>query len=398
MREITHAVLRMDSKKTKIAIVANTTWNIYNFRLNVLSKLLMEGYQLYVIAPVDKYIIYKDQFPDIIHVPLKRLYRDSINPFKDLVLMMELSGIYKKIQPDMIIHYTVKPNIYGGFAARMNNIPSIGIVTGLGYAFLHNGFIKWVTKRLYQLSSSHHSKLIFENIDDRELFIRSGIIASDKGVSIKGCGVDTLHYRSLQTKVFSSKTIFTFIGRLIYDKGVKEFVEAAKLVKEQGFNAEFWMVGDIDHQNPAAVRSEDLVKWVKESIIIYHGSTDDVRSFIQDSDCVVLPSYREAIARSLTEAMSMECPVISSDAPGCKEAVDNGGNGYLVPIKNAEALADAMIAFLNLSNEEKIGMGKKGRQKALKEFDDKIIADQISGIVSNALKNKKREITKVEKK
>jgi len=373
------------TRKQKIALVANTTWNIYNFRLNVIKQLTEQGFEIYVIAPVDKYIHYKQQFPDLKHVAMKRLRRDSLNPLKDMRLTMELIKLYRRIKPDIVLHYTVKPNIYGGIAAKVCGIPSIAVVTGLGYAFIHNGYVKKVTKLLYQMTSRFHRKIIFENIDDRLLFVKERLIKKENGISIKGCGVNSTYFSPYPNGVIKDKTTFTFIGRLLYDKGVREFVEAAKIMKEEHDDTIFWLVGEIDDKNPAAVRKDDLMNWVKEKIVVYHGATDDVRKFIAASDCIVLPSYREAIARSITEGMSMEKPVITTDTPGCREAVDDGINGFLVPVKNAVALADTMKEFRLLNADQRHDMGEHGRKKVLSEFDDKLIASQITEIIQSTL-------------
>ena len=353
--------------------------------MNVIGKLLEEGYEVTVIAPVDKYIHYKKEFPNIIHIPLKKLDRDSINPFKDIRLTMELNSIYKKLKPDIILHYTVKPNIYGGIAAHLNKIPSIAVVTGLGYAFIHNGYVETITKILYRLTSRFHKKVIFENIDDRLLFVEEKLIKDTQGISIKGCGLDANHFSPYPNGIVKNQTTFTFIGRLLYDKGIKEFVDAAKIMKAKHSNVVFWLVGEIDDKNPAAVRKDDLMQWVKDEIVIYHGATNDVRSYIAASDCIVLPSYREAIARSITEGMAMEKPVITTDTPGCREAVDDGENGFLVPIKNVKALAAAMDKFHLLGPGRRHEMGIHGRKKVMAEFDDKLIANEIVAIINNAI-------------
>ncbi len=375
----------MKRKRNRIALVANSTWNIYNFRLNIIEKLLKEDFEVFVIAPVDKYIHYKDKYPEIIHIPLKQLHRDSLNPWKDFRLTHELTQIYKKLKPDLVLHYTVKPNIYGGIAAKINNISSLAVVTGLGYTFIHNGFIKKITKSLYRLTSGFHKKVIFENIDDRILFTENALIKKDKGISVKGCGVDSSFFSPMPNGILKEKTTFTFIGRLLYDKGVKEFVEAAKIIKNKFDKVDFWLVGEIDKNNPAAVRKDDLEDWVNEKVITYHGATNDVKKYIAASDCIVLPSYREAIARSITEGMAMEKPVITTNTPGCREAVEHGKNGFLVPIKDVSALSNSMEQFLHLDYDRRHEMGVLGRKKVLAEFDDKLVANQIVDIIKSNL-------------
>lgn len=374
----------------KIALVANSTWNIYNFRLNVIDKLLAEGHDVVVIAPIDEYVEYKEKYPQIEHVNLRTLDRDSTNPIKDIILIAELLRKYKKLKPDLIMHYTNKPNIFGGIAAKMAGIPSIAMVTGLGYAFIHKGWVRDVTTKLYKFVASFHKKFIFENIEDRELFDRLGITKANQGVSIKGCGVNTTHYHPYSNGQMTpgDEVTFTFIGRLLYDKGIGEYVEAAKIIKEKYPRVIFWIVGELDPDNPATVDKEDLIGWTANDIVIYHGFRKDVRPFIAKSNCIVLPSYREAIPRTITEGMAMGKPVITTDTAGCREAVDIGQNGYLAEVRSTSSLRKVLEQFINLSAEARQLMGDKGRQKALSEFDDKKIAADIYTQVELVLKQK----------
>ncbi len=363
----------------KIALVANSTWNIYNFRLNVIDKLLAEGHDVLVIAPIDEYVEYKELYPAVQHVNLRTLDRDSTNPLKDVILVAELIRKYRKLKPDLILHYTNKPNIFGGIAAKIAGIPSIAMVTGLGYAFIHKGWIRNVTTKLYQFVSRFHKKFIFENIEDRELFDSLGITKANQGVSIKGCGVNTSYYHPYPNGKMTpgDHVNFTFIGRLLYDKGIGEFVEAAKVIKTKYPNVTFSIVGELDPDNPATVDKEDLVGWTANDIVKYYGFQKDVRPFIAKSDCIVLPSYREAIPRTITEGMSMGKPVITTDTAGCREAVDIGINGYLAEVKSTSSLRKVFEQFIHLSANQRHKMGDAGREKALREFDDRKIANDI---------------------
>lgn len=378
----------MNPEKRHILIVANTTWNIYNFRLNVIRRLLDSGYRLSVLAPVDEYIRYTECFPEVDHINLHHLDRDSTNPISDLRLLAELWEVYRKLRPDLILHYTVKPNIYGGLAARLVGIPSVAVVTGLGYPFIHGGLARSMTRLLYRLSNRFHRKVIFENRDDLQLFIGERLVQISKGISIKGCGVDTDHFRPEESSRVNGRITFTFIGRLLYDKGIREFVEAAHLVRKTHANVHFWLIGQIDEDNPSSISKSDLVDWVKDPAIEYLGSKEDVRPYIAKSDCVVLPSYREAIARSLTEAMAMGKPVIGTDTAGVREAIDDHQNGYLVGVRDVDSLAGAMEEFIALSREERQAMGMRGRRKVLEEFDDRRIAEQIVEMIQGMIDGK----------
>ena len=338
-----------------------------------------------VIAPVDEYLTYKEKYPSVRHYGLRLLDRDSTNPIKDILLVLELIRRYKKIKPDLILHFTNKPNIYGGIAAKIAGIKSIAVVTGLGYAFINKGFVRKVMTFLYRFSAQYHQKFIFENIEDRELFASLGIVSGDKAISVKGCGVDTTWYHPYPNGQVKDKTIFTFIGRLLYDKGIREFVEAARQIKAIRQDVAFWVVGELDAENPATIDKDDLVRWVDEDVVYYHGFIKDVRDIIAKSDCIVLPSYREAIPRTITEGMSMGKPVITTDTAGCREAVDHGENGYLVEIRNSEALVEGFQQFMSLDYHQKNAMGQAGRQKAIREFDDKKIAQEIFEIIDKLL-------------
>ncbi len=378
--------MKENKKGRTIALVANTTWNIYNFRLNLIEKFLGEGFKVIVVAPVDEYLIYKDKYPSVLHYNLQRLVRDGVNPLNDIRLFLELRSIYKEINPDVILHFTNKPNIYGSLAAKSLHLKSIAIITGLGYPFINGGLLKSIVTSLYKISGRYNEKFIFENIEDRELFEALNIITKQKSISIKGCGVNTQWYKPMGNTKERKKTVFTFIGRLLYDKGIREFVEAAKIVGEKRNDVEFLIVGEIDENNPATIDKKELIQWVEDEIIQYLGFVKDIREVIASSDCVVLPSYREAIARTITEGMAMGKPIITSQTAGCREAVADGENGYLVEIKNSKALADTFLKFMSLLPEEKKLMGELGRMKACNEFDDALIANQINDIVYQTLK------------
>jgi len=366
----------------RIAIVANTTWNIYNFRLNLIRKLIDEGNKVFVIAPLDEYINYKDKFPGVTHIPLKNLDRGSKKPFKDLRLIFELKKIYKKLNLDLVIHYTHKPNIYGGIASKLLGVKSVAIVTGLGYAFINKGLLTSFTKKMYSLVKNYHSKTIFENKDDLQYFIEENLLDNNKGTSVNGCGVDSAIYLPHPNGHVKEKTTFTFIGRLLYDKGIVEFIEAAKAIRKQNLKAEFWVLGELDSENPSMLNRDKLLEWIDQGIIIYHGFQKDVRPFIAKSDCIVLPSYREGLPRIILEGMSMEKPVITTDTAGCRQTVVDGENGFLVKVKDAKDLENKMMSFINTSNKKRHDMGTAGRQMVLNKFNSEKISNDLYNILA----------------
>jgi glycosyltransferase involved in cell wall biosynthesis len=362
----------------RIAIVANTTWNIFNFRQNIIKKLIDQGHEVFVLAPIDEYIEYKEHFPAVEHINIKQLIRDGKNPFSDLYLLSELRTIYKEINPHLIIHYTHKANIFGTLAAASKGYKSISIITGLGYAFIHKGWINTITKILYKITSRYNEFMLFENEDDKQLFIEEKLIQPSKAFSIKGCGVDKEYYQDLSEYKFENGIIrFTFIGRLLKDKGIEEFVTAAKYFKKRNTKIEFQVLGDFDQENPSSINQDSLLLWINKNIIDYKGFVDDIRPYIEKSSCIVLPSYREGMPRTILEAMSMRRPIITTNTAGCRETVEDGKNGYLVNISDANSLIDAMNEFLKLSKAEKRKMGDHGRHLVETTFCDKIIADEL---------------------
>ncbi|MCB0645515.1 MAG: glycosyltransferase family 4 protein [Saprospiraceae bacterium] len=364
-------------ERKRIVLVANTTWNIFNFRLNVIQKLVDEGHEVYVLAPVDEYIAYKENFPGVVHIGLSHLDRDSTNPLKDLFLVGELYRKYKKIKPSLIIHYTHKPNIFGSIAAMFAKIKSINVITGLGYSFIHKGWINTAMKALYRMVSSKAVLTVFENQDDLKLFIEEGLVDEGRAVSIKGCGVDASYYLPQPNGIFHETTTFTFIGRLLKDKGVREFAEAAKVIKARYPKTHFVMLGDFDQENPSTIERDQLLDWLNNDVVEYRGFVRDVRPYVSKSDCIILPSYREGLPRIILEGMAMAKPIITCDTAGCRETVDSGINGFLVQPRNVAALVSGIEQFMDLSAEEQKEMGRKGRAMVEELFDSKIIAAEL---------------------
>jgi glycosyltransferase involved in cell wall biosynthesis len=370
----------------KILLVANTTWNIYNFRQNLLRKLISEGHEIVVIAPIDEYIEYKENFPEIEHINLRSLNRDSKNPIRDISLFIEFRKIYLQEKPDLIIHYTHKPNIFGSMAAGVLGFKSISIVTGLGYSFIHKGFINNVTEFLYKSTSKYNEYVIFENSDDRQYFVDKKLVDEPKALAIKSCGVDINYFNDTSNNKFDNGVLkFTFIGRLLKDKGISEFVAAAKYFKKRNKKFKFIVLGDFDQDNPSNIDREDLLQWINNGIIDYKGFVDDVRPYIERSSCVVLPSYREGMPRTMLEAMSMKRAIITTNTAGCRELVHEGKNGYLSEVKNENSLIEAIEKMASHTHEERRKMGDYGRNMIELEMADNLVADKLYSLISSVI-------------
>lgn len=358
----------------KVLIVANTTWNIYNFRMGILRKLVREGCEVVVVAPVDNYIHYLEQLPSVRHLPLKHLKPQSKNPFQNLLLFWELFRLYRSEKPEIIFHFTIKPNIFGSLAARKAGIRSIPTVTGLGYTFLHGRWLNRMTIRLYQWAFAELEKVVFHNQDDSRLFVERGIISPQQSLVVAGSGVNTNFFRPLPKPVSEKKFRFLFIGRLLYDKGVKEYVEAATMLQEWAPHVECQIVGDLATANPDAIPKSEFLHWIKQKYIRYFGSASDVRPYLKQCDVLVLPSYREGMPRAILEALAMGRPIITTDVAGCREAI-SPSSGRLVPVKNSQALAETMLEFSHKEAEDLEVMGMAARHRALEQFDERIIVE-----------------------
>jgi len=277
------------------------------------------------------------------------LQRNGTGIWTDISYLSMLTRLFKRLRPDLLLTYTIKPNIWGGFAASRAGVPSVSMVTGLGYAFSGAGggwalkISRWLARRLYRASTRRNIRVIFQNPDDRDDFCGQGCLADKTKIRmVNGSGVDLQRFRNAPV---TEAPAFVMIARLLVSKGVREYIEAARLVKQRHPEAQFILVGPQDH-GPDSINHELYSCLVNEGIVSWTGPTEDVRPAIRDAAVVVLPSYREGTPRSVLEAMAMGRPIVTTDAPGCRETVVNGENGFLVPVRNSEALAKAMSRFI----------------------------------------------------
>lgn len=357
----------------KVAIVLNTSWNIYNFRMNFVKSLLEQGHEVHTVAPHDEYT------QKLIEVGCSHhtVYMDSrgANVLKDLALVAELGSIYSKIKPDVILHYTIKPNVYGTLAAAILRIPVINNVCGLGTVFLKGGLVSWIAKFLYKISFRFPKKVFFQNPADLQLFLDKKLVTADRVALLPGSGIDL---SAFTPKPFSRNRVFTFlmISRLIVDKGIHEYIEAIRHLKAKGIDARFQLLGAKDPEHKRGIALSTIDEWIDEGLVEYLGKTDDVRPYIHAADCVVLPSYREGSPRSLMEAACLSKPIVATDVPGCNQVVKHRLNGLLCKAQDAEDLAITLFTMMGMSDAALQLMGECGRYKMEKEFSDEIIAEE----------------------
>lgn len=375
----------------KIAIVLNTSWNVYNFRLGLINALRENGHKIIILAPSDQYSQRLTEL-GFEFFPIKMDSR-GVNPVKDSRLILELYQLYRKIAPDIVLHYTVKPNIYGTLAARAAGIPMINNVCGLGTVFLQKGWVSTIAKTLYRLAFRYPHKVFFQNHDDFQLFVREKLIKADIADTVPGSGIDLQKFRSNVSAESPSKFVFLVISRLIYDKGIVEYVDAIRQLKAKGVDARFQVLGAKDPNHKRGIPVEIVDGWIAEGLIEYLGTTDDVKSVVEAADCVVLPSYREGLPRTLLEAASLGKPIITTNTAGCKHVVDDQETGFLCKVRSADDLADKMLNMLELSPEKRREMGEKGHKKVREQFDENIVINKYQNAIQHLVVAQAKKLT-----
>ena len=356
----------------KIIICINTAWNLVNFRSGLIKALIAQGHEVIAAAPIDEYASRLSVLGcRYIPVPMDN---KGTHPVQDAALFLRFLRLFRREKPDIFLGYTIKPNIYGSLAAHLAGVSVINNVAGLGSAFIKDNWLTKLVQLLYRLALGRSKKVFFQNKDDAQLFINNRLVTSNKVTILPGSGVDLNHfYLSVINKLPNQPFRFLLIARMLRDKGVVEFVQAAKMLRQERSDVEFCLLGFLDSQNPTAISTAQMQAWVVEGYIQYCGSADDVRPEIERADCVVLPSYREGTPRTLLEAASMGRPIITTDAVGCRDVVDDGVNGYLCKVRDAFDLSEKMRQMLNLSKQQHAEMGLQGRKKIERVYDEKFV-------------------------
>jgi len=370
----------------KITICSNTSWYLYNFRRGLIGALLKKGYRVYLIAPEDNYSKRLRELGCIFYNI--DINNKGTNPIEDLKLIYEYYRLLKRISPDILLTYTIKPNIYASFASKLLGVRTINVVAGLGTVFLSDSLSSKIARFLYKLAFIKNS-VVFENGDDYIEFVKRDIIDKKQATVILGSGIDTKEFKPNPNLKREDNTLkFLFIARLIKDKGIGEYIEAIRELKPKYPDVKFQVLGSFYFDNPSAVSKSEFDSWIREGLIEYLGYTDRVLEEIEKVDCIVLPSYREGLSRVLLEAGSMAKPIITTDVTGCREVVDDGVNGYLVPLKDSRALAIAMEKMINLTPKDREHMGQMGRIKIINEFDDSIVISKYLDVIENSYKSR----------
>ena len=338
----------------------------------MIEALVGAGYEVVTAAPADGYeqslIATGASFRPI------EMRAAKASPIQDLGLLLNYLKLIRAERPAIFLGFTAKPNVYGSIAARLASVPVIATISGLGSAFLKGGILGTILLGLYRLALGHARAVFFQNQADRELFIARRIIRPDQSRLVAGSGID-LAYFTLAAPAEAADFRFLLIARLLLDKGIGEFVAAARRIRTLHPDARFQLLGGSGGDNPSAVPDVELARWADESIVELRGAKDDVRPFIAAAGCIVLPSYREGLPRSLLEGAAMARPLIASDVPGCSDVVDDGVTGLLCDVRSASSLANAMERMLEMTPGDRAKMGAAGRRKVEAGFDQPLVAD-----------------------
>jgi glycosyltransferase involved in cell wall biosynthesis len=357
----------------KIILFANTDWYLYNFRLPLAQSLREQGHELLLLSPAGKYASKIQAFG--FHWQEFKISRSGINPISEIIAIFRLARLYRQEKPELVHHFTSKCVLYGSLAARLAGVKrAINSVTGMGYVFTRKNFFTLVLKPLvillYKIALVN-SRVIFQNQRDLDYFIDHRMVDADMCKLIPGSGVDLTKFKP--TLKPDGDPLIVLPARMLWDKGIREFVDAAEMIKRRGIKARFALVGAPDEGNPASIPESQLESWAKSGLVEYWGWVDDMASVYHQTSVVCLPSsYGEGLAKSLIEAAACGLPLVASDIPGCREVVRDGVNGFLVPPKQVVPLAKALENIIsNKDLREKMGL--ESRKIAGSEFSvDKI--------------------------
>lgn len=362
-------------KTEKILLVANTGWYLYNFRFPLLEAIRERGIQVVVVSPWDQYVE-KLKAEGFWWIELN-LQRRSINPFVELYAVLKLALIYLVEKPDIVHHFTVKCVLYGTFSAKLSGVKGVvNAITGLGYVFINQSFkarlIRFLTKPMYYFAlNARRGKVVFQNFDDLTLLIHQGLTTPEKTVLIRSSGVDTERFKPSLSKLKVEGLTILLASRIVGDKGIYEYVEAAERLKNKGYNVKFKLAGALYPGNPSAISEETLVCWQSKGLVEWIGHVDNIEEVMTEVDIVVLPSHGgEGVPKILIEAAAMGKPLVATDVPGCRDVIEPGVNGFLVPPKESILLANAIETLIR-DDELRQKMGHLGRTKVIQEFSVK---------------------------
>ena len=352
----------------KVLFLVNHEVVIYNFRREIVERLITDGYEVHICCPYGELLDKLVEIGAIIHDI--QIARHGFNPVKEHILYKNYKKLIQDIKPDICLGFTIKPNLYGAILSNKYGVPFVANITGLGTAVENPGFKQWILIKIYKYAFKNVQRIFFQNEENKEFFDAHGL-SYGKGMIIPGSGVNLVRFPYREYP--SDEVIrFAFISRIMKEKGIEQYLDAAEALKAKYQNVEFHVCGFCEPEYDGRLKEEN-----SKGIVTYHGMIHDVASFMKDMNCIVHPTYYpEGMSNVLLEACATGRPIITTDRSGCREIVDDGINGYKIPCKNSEKLIEAMDKFINLSYEQKKNMGIEARHKVEKEFDRQIVVER----------------------
>lgn len=374
------AIRREHDADPVVVLSVNSSWNIVNFRSGIIRHLQAEGFRVVALAPQDdSAAILGTMGVDV--VPLS-IDSAGVSPLRDTALLFAYWRALRRLRPVAYLGWTIKPNVYGSLAAQALGIPVINNISGLGTAFIKVNLLTRVVEKLYRTALARSATVFFQNRHDQGLFVNQRLVKAEQTEILPGSGIDLTHFTP--APIPTGPFTFLMVARLLRDKGVVEFVEAARIVRETHPDVRFQLLGAVDVQNRTAISRDMLDGWLAEGTIHHLGEAADVRPYLAAASAVVLPSYREGMPRSLLEAAAMARPLIATDVPGCTEIARERENAFLCHVRDARSLAEAMLRMLALDPAERMTMGQRGRAIAETEFDTAVVEAQYLAAIERA--------------
>jgi glycosyltransferase involved in cell wall biosynthesis len=366
-----------------VVLSANNCWNLANFRAPLLTGLQEAGYRIVAFAPLDSHADdLRRKGVEVRDVPIAR---SGMNPIIDTRLLIRYVRMLRALRPAAYCGFTIKPNVYGAIAARIAGVPAINNVTGLATPYLSEGLVWAVAERLYRFAFRRSRTVFYHNSEDLRLMIERKVIRPEQGRVIPGSGVNLEQFYLAKPDSDDGQLRFLFFGRLILHKGIREFIDAARLLRPTLPDARFQLLGNPDPGNPTSVSDQELKSWIDDGIVEHLGEHRDVRPFIAQSSVVVLPTYREGMSRALLEGAAMGKPLIGTDVAGSRELIEDGATGLLCKARHAGSLAAAMKRIAEIPREQLTAMGAAGRRKMEREFSEERVVQAYLDVLSEAI-------------
>lgn len=366
-----------------IILSANTSWYLYNFRLSTIIKLIELGYRVICLSPSDKYSSY---LHDIDGCEWIRLDMDPSgnNPIKDIKLLVMLIFLYVKIKPYAVYNFTIKNNIYGALSGKLTNTTVYSNVSGLGTAYINNNIVSKVARLLYKSGLPFSDKVFVQNSDDYEIVLNNKLTKKENLILLPGSGVNTRKFvanKQVERKVDNDNFKFLYVGRMLGDKGVRELIEAGRMLERENYQFTIKLCGHTGSSNNSAISEEELAQYKDLSFVEWLGSSDDIKNIYSECDCVVLPSYREGMPRVLLEAGAMSIPCIATNVPGCKHLIIDNYNGLLCDAKSPKSLSEKMIEMIKMPHKDYLKLGNQARTNIEKYYDENIVIDKTISVL-----------------